>query len=236
MFLSILAFICYFSLFPVSSQLLASNPSSLLDHSSTIFFNPSLLGEKTKLELSLASYTFLESFKVYSLAFSYKKVALGMCYAGTKDLNEKFYVFGFSRKLKDVDFGLSISINERVYENFVSRQLNGVLAFSKSSEDLTFGASLLKNLSENTLNLFAVLNESIGRTFIDYIFYSNERTLSLSQEFKILPFLSLSLGFSRNPDQYFAGISANNYIKPALSIRYLQNLGYLVTSGIEYTF
>ena len=238
MFPFVFCLISYSSVLPLSAQLTANNPSSLWGHPSAVFFIPSLIGEKTKLESSLTSFTFLASFKIYGFSFSYNKVAIGMQYVGTKDINEKFYALGFSKKLKDVDFGLSISVNEKDFEDFISRKILGTLAFSKSVEDLCFGASFSNNLSmmENSLNFFVILIESFGRTYIDYIFYQNDRTFSLSQEFNVLPLLNLSLGYSKDPEQYFAGLYLKSYIKPAISIRYLQNLGYVITSGIEYTF
>ncbi|MDI6851496.1 MAG: hypothetical protein QMD82_06130 [bacterium] len=238
MFPFIFYVISYSSVLPFSAQLIATNSSSLWGHPSAVFFTPSLIGEKTKLESSITSFIFLTSFKIYGFSFSYNKVAIGMQYVGTRDINEKYYVFGFSRKLRDVDFGLSILVNEKDFEGFASREILGTLALSRGVEDIIFGASFTKNTStmKNSLNIFAILIESLGCTYIDYIFYQNERTFSLSQEFNVLPLLTLSIGYSKDPDQYFVGLYLKSYIKPAISLRYLQNLGYVITSGIEYTF
>jgi hypothetical protein len=228
----------YLQILPVSAFLKGYNPSTLQNNPQTVFYIPSLLSEKRKIDVSTAFYAFLPEFRIHSISFGYQRVAIAFSYAGSPTVNEKNYSIGTSRRLGDLDAGFSSNLIERTYSFFRDRDIHVNLSISKSASEIVFGAGFLHGLRsrEYTSFLFACFKEQWGNTYVDLNLQSDSRTFSVCQDLYILPFINLSFGMSQNPVCYFAGISLRNYIGASFNIRFIENLGYVKSSGIEYTF
>jgi len=230
--------VLYFQIIPFSANLRGCNLSSLNGSPSTVLYVPSLIGEERKLELTSSTFSYLPELKTYGLSFGYKHVAVSLSFVGDSSINEKIYSIGATRKKSIIDLGFSINLCEKQYCQFSKQELSLNIAVSKYSEGVLFGTGFQHswNSKETSSMLFASFSEEWGVTYFDLMVSQGDRIFSVAQDLYLLPFVVLSFGMSQNPNTYFASISFRNYIKPSLSFRFLENLGYINSSGIEYTF
>ncbi len=228
---------CY--LFSISTNLYACNASSLNGHPSTLAYIPSNIDPKTRLEFSLSSFSNIPETRICSAFLSHNSVGIGVVHMGDNEINENHFIIGTKREINEVHIGSSLTLVQRNFERFQSFDLITNLGASKFNDNFGFGAAfkrLWKNPS-NSLSLFCTIKEDFGKTFIDLYFCTKgDKGLSLSQELRITDFLILSLGYSKNPEIYHLGLTIPNYLKPSFACKYSEDLGFITSWGIEYTF
>lgn len=228
----------YFSLIPHSAIMRSFCITSLYNTSDAVFYAPSLIGEKLDVTMNITTYSFAKEFHDYAFSINYERVGAGFHFKGTKNINEKSLYVASSRELNTISMGLGFMIKDRFYYEINSSSLGLLASVSNKSSDILYGATTLLDLSgkTSTTSLFVSFKSSFGVTHLNLTITDGIKSFSIAQDLSILPLINLSFGSTNYPSCYFVGLFLKNYIKPLINFRYLPDLGFVTTSGIEYTF
>ncbi|MGB9910833.1 MAG: hypothetical protein ACPLN0_07105 [Candidatus Hydrothermia bacterium] len=228
----------YLSLIPHSAIMRSFCITSLYNTSDAVFYAPSLIGEKLDITANITSYSFAKEFHDYAFSIKYERVGAGIHFKGTKNINEKSLYVASSRELNTISMGLGFTIQDRFYYELSSKSFGILASVSNKTSELLYGATTLLDLSGQTFttSLFASFNSSFGVTHLNLTITDGIKSFSIAQDLSIFPLINLSFGSTNYPSCYFVGLFLKNYIKPLINFRYLPDLGFVTTSGIEYTF
>lgn len=237
MFLSLLL-ILYTPLIPYSAQMKCYCIASLLGSSDAIFYAPSLLSKAKKIGMSVTTLSYIPELRIFSFSLGFQGSSIASSFIGTSKINEKNLLIGTTKPLEVCQAGLSLKLTEKSYEEMNSRSLSVLASLSNNSTEIIYGLATLYESMSKTINttIFSGIQNSLGSTYLNLTFQKGLKTFSIAHDFTILPLLNFSFGLINNPKSYFIGFSVRNYLKPSVNFRYIPELGFVTTFGIEYTY
>lgn len=198
-----------------------------------VFFNPSVLEDRFVLSLVFATPYSIKGLNFYEISLSFKNLGFGVQTLVFGDFYQTSLNLGYGvRVKKSFSAGAAIELVQLVSESAHSkvRFFGGIS--SSPSENLTFGVSFFNLYSTSHFDpgsvSFQLMKRFTGdfKTAVNLVLEEGQEiSPRIAVFYRLIRNFELIMGFSSNPDEYFAGVNILKGFKFTYSVGFHPYLG-----------